>query len=173
MSGTPRGKARDSSEVFAEHFQQTYDEFPDLPIWAVCETMTFGAMFTLFKMSERLTKNLVAQSMGLHGPVLFSWLQTLNYIRNICAHHARLWNRELAIQPVLPDRKNDPRWYGPREVSTRRVFVVLRLLNRLVNQVAPQSHWRDRLFALFDRFPNVPLKPMGIPADWRTHDLWK
>jgi abortive infection bacteriophage resistance protein len=168
-----RDKARDSSEVFAEHFQRTYDEFPDLPIWAVCETMTFGAMFTLFKMSERRTRNVVAQSIGLHGPVLFSWLQTLNYIRNICAHHARLWNRELAIKPVLPDQKNDARWYGPRAISTKRVFAVLTLLNQLVHEVAPESRWRDRLFALFDRFPNIPLKSMGIPADWRTHDLWK
>jgi abortive infection bacteriophage resistance protein len=102
-----------------------------------------------------------------------SWLKTLNYIRNICAHHARLWNRELAIKPTLPDLKNDPRWYGPRAISPKRIFVVLTLQQQLLRQIAPQSGWRERLFNLFDRFPDIPLRAMGIPADWRTHDLWK
>jgi len=105
-----RKEALKSSEVFAQHFQATYDEFPDLPIWAVCETMTFGSMLTLFNMSERGTRNSIARRFGLHGPVLQSWLHTLSYVRNICAHHARLWNRELAIRPALPDEKNDARW---------------------------------------------------------------
>ncbi|HWW88395.1 MAG TPA: Abi family protein, partial [Vicinamibacterales bacterium] len=123
--------------------------------------------------SERRTRDEIARRIGLRGPVLLSWLRTLNYVRNVCAHHARLWNRELATRPVLPGEKNDPRWHGSRAVSPRRIFVVLTLLNRLLLVVAPQSGWRDRLFKLFDRFPEIPLKPMGIPADWRTHDLWK
>jgi abortive infection bacteriophage resistance protein len=168
-----REEAMRSSEIFVGHFRATYDEFPDLPIWAVCETMTFGAMFTLFNMTERRTQDTIAQRFGYRGPVLRSWLQTLNYVRNICAHHARLWNRVLAVRPVLPHEKNDPRWHGPRAISERRMFVVLTLLHQLLRKVAPQSGWRDRLFALFDRFPQVPLRPIGIPADWRTHDLWK
>jgi hypothetical protein len=46
-------------------------------------------------------------------------------------------------------------------------------LNCLLKEAAPNTKWRDRLFALIDKYPNVPLKMMGIPADWRTHDLWR
>jgi hypothetical protein len=53
------------------------------------------------------------------------------------------------------------------------MFAVLTLLNQLLKKIAPQSHWRERLFNLFDKFPNIPLKAMGMPAEWRTHDLWK
>jgi abortive infection bacteriophage resistance protein len=168
-----RKQTEDSSEVFVEHFRQNYDEFPDIPVWAVCETMTFGAMFTLFNMTERRTRNVIARRFGVHGPVLLSWLRTLNYVRNICAHHARLWNRELALQPVLPNEKNDDRWYGAQGISTRRIFVVLTILHQLLREIAPQSQWRNRLYTLFDAYPDIPLKPMGIPEHWRSHALWK
>ena len=48
-----RDDANRSTERFVEHFKATYDEFPDMPLWVAAETMTFGAMFTLFKMSEK------------------------------------------------------------------------------------------------------------------------
>ena len=168
-----REKSENSSERFVEHFKDTYDGFPDLPIWAVCETMTFGGVFTLFNMSEARTQKDIARQFALSAPVMVSWLHTLNYVRNICAHHARLWNRDLAVQPELPEARNDPRWYGARAIGKKRVFVVLTLLNYLLKEAAPHTKWRERLVALFGKYQNVPLKMMGIPADWRTHDLWK
>jgi abortive infection bacteriophage resistance protein len=168
-----RDGAQRSSEVFVEHFKATYDEFPDLPIWAAAEIMGFGAMFTLFKMSGKHTQNVIADKYGLRGRVLFSWLLTLNYIRNLCAHHCRLWNRELAIKPLIPYQKNDARWHGATPVGNDRVFVILTLLHCLVRQIAPQTQWRERVFALFDGFHGIPLAPMGIPTNWRTHELWR
>ena len=168
-----RENADKSSELFVKHFQNTYDGFPDLPIWAVCETMTFGGVFTLFNMSEAKVQKEIAKQFRLPAPLLHSWLHTLNYVRNICAHHARLWNRDLAVMPTIPDPHNDPRWHGARAISNKKIFVVLTLLHYLLKDAAPHTQWRERLFALFDRYPTVPLKMMGIPADWRTHDLWQ
>lgn len=167
-----REEAQRSKEIFVEHFKRNYDEFPDLPVWAAAEIMTFGTMLTVFNMSTRQVQKAVARGFGLNGKVLGSWLLTLNYARNLCAHHSRLWNRELALKPLIPEEKHDARWHGNSPVSNDRVFVVLTLLHFVLRQVAPQTAWRDRLFALFDRFPNIPLASMGIRADWRTHDLW-
>lgn len=168
-----RDGALRSSEVFVEHFKSTYDEFPDLPIWAAAEIMSFGAMFTLFKMSGKYVQNSIARRHGIAGKVLFSWLLTLNYTRNLCAHHSRLWNRELAIKPLIPYPKNDPRWHGATPVPNGRVFAVLTLLHYLLRQIAPQTRWRERLFGVFDRFPGIPLRQMGMPDSWRTHRLWQ
>ena len=168
-----RDGAQRSSEVFVEHFKRTYDDFPDLPLWAAAEIMTFGNMFTLFRISGKHTQVGLARSYGVTGKVLFSWLLTLNYVRNLCAHHARLWNRELALKPLIPDAKHDPSWYGARPVGNNRIFAVLTILHFQLLRIAPQSGWRNRLFGLFDRYPSIPLPPMGMPADWRNHDLWK
>jgi abortive infection bacteriophage resistance protein len=162
-----------SSEAFVDHFRRTYDEFPDIPLWAAAETMTFGQMLTMFRRCEMHVQRVIATGYGLHGKVLLSWLLTLNYVRNLCAHHARLWNRELAIKPLIPYQRNDPRWYPPTAVGNNRVFVVLTLQHYLMRQVAPQSDWRQRLYGLFDRYADIPIASMGIPADWRKHPLWR
>ncbi len=94
------------------------------------------------------------------------------YIRNICAHHARLWNRVLAIKPVIPYASNSPDWHNPRTVANDRAFV-LTLLNYVLGRIAPQSAWRARLYSLFDRFPEIPLASMDIAPAWRDHVLWK
>ena len=152
---------------------QRSSDYPDLPLWAAAEIMTFGNMFTLFRITGKHTQVGLARSYGVTGKVLFSWLLTLNYVRNLCAHHARLWNRELALKPLIPDAKHDPRWYGESLVGNNRIFAILTILHFLLRHIAPQSGWRDRLFGLFDRYPAIPLAPMGMPADWRNHDLWK
>ncbi|MEQ1908960.1 MAG: Abi family protein [Vicinamibacterales bacterium] len=166
-------EANRSREVFVQHFKVRYDEFPDLPIWVAAETMTFGGLVTMFSISHKRTQKHVAQTFGLTAPVLESWLLTLNYIRNICAHHARLWNRELAIKPVIPDVRNRPEWHGPHPVSNHRIYGVLSLLQFLLRRIAPQSAWRVRLYAHVDRHPLVPLPDMGADATWRAHDVWR
>jgi abortive infection bacteriophage resistance protein len=165
--------AQRSREVFVDHFQKTYDEFPDLPLWTAAETMTFGQMLTLFKHCGKHVQRDIGANFKISGTVLRSWLFTLNYIRNLCAHHARLWNRELAIKPILPDVRHDPRWHAPTAVTNDRIFAVLTLLRYALKHTAPQSHWHERLFALVDEYNEIPLPPMGIPANWRNHPLWQ
>ena len=168
-----RENAKRSREAFIEHFRTTYDEFPDLPLWVAAEIMTFGNLFTMFRHSGMHVQRTIGSDYGLSGKVLYSWLLVLNYVRNLCAHHSRLWNRELAVKPLIPDRRHDPRWYAGVTVPNNRMFAVLTLLACLMRQIAPQSGWRDRLFSLFDKYPDIPLAAMGIPADWRKHPLWQ
>ena len=162
-----------SREAFVEHFRRTYDEFPDLPLWAAVETTTFGQMFTIYRNCGKHVQRDIAASLHLTGKVLFSWLLTLNYVRNLCAHHARLWNRELALKPIIPYERHDAQWHGANPIQNNRVFVVITLLRFLLSESAPQSHWKGRLYSLFDRYPEIPLSGMGIPNDWRNHVLWQ
>lgn len=92
--------------------------------------------------------------------------------RNLCAHHARLWNRELAIRPFVPDAKNTPEWHQPATPDNRRMFAVLTLLRWLLQKIAPQSHWPDRLRALLKSYPDVPQLLMGFPSGWETSPIW-
>ena len=51
----------------------------------------------------------VAARYGLNnGRVFASWLRSLNYLRNVCAHHSRLWNRNIVDQPRLPGSAEVP-----------------------------------------------------------------
>lgn len=162
-----------SKEVFVDHFFQKYTLEPYLPLWMASEIMSFGQLFTFFRYLDRTEKQMIAHRFNLYPPVLESWLHTLLYIRNLCAHHARLWNRELAIRPKIPAQRHHPDWHQPTQVENTRVFAVLTLARFLLQEIAPQSEWCDRLFALLDKYPDIPLRAMGFPTRWKESPIWR
>ena len=167
-----RRNTKRSREVFVKHFKEKYgDQHEDLPLWMAVEVMTFGDMLTLFKMMDMHSQRAVAEGYDISAKVLNSWLLTLNYVRNLCAHHARLWNREFAVRPTIPAKKSHPDWHNP-EIPNHRIFASLTLLYFMLKKIAPQSGWADRLDALLKRHPDIPLRDMGFVDDWKNHPLW-
>ena len=94
-------------------------------------------------------------------------------LRNICAHHARLWNRGMENKsPTIPRARKNPDWHSPVPITGDRIFGVLTVLHYLLRQVAPQSKWKHRLAALFAEYPDIPIRFMGFPGNWTTSPLW-
>jgi abortive infection bacteriophage resistance protein len=168
-----RDEASHSKELFVKHYQQKYRKETDLPLWMAVELMTFGMLFTLFRGTESEIKRNVAAVYGISAEVLDSWLHCLNQVRNICAHHGRLWNRELGIKPAIPRRNKHPQWHTPVKVDNERLFAVLTLLRYLIAYVAPLSRWPDRVEKLLEDYSDIPLVPMGFPKEWRDCPIWK
>jgi abortive infection bacteriophage resistance protein len=166
-------EAARSKETFVRHFQDTYgDSHRHLPVWMVTEVMTFGTMLTFFRGVHGGIKSQIAAAFGIHDTVLESWLLTLNTVRNICAHHGRLWNREFGVKPLIPAKAKHPHWHVPVVIKNDRVFGVLSILKYSLDRIAPQSHWPVRLIALLDEYPYVPRLSMGFPVDWRKSPIW-
>jgi len=164
-----------AKESYARHYALSYDTPELMPAWAAMEEITLGDLSHLFKgLAKDTDRKAIARRLGLPGPLLQSWLHTLTTIRNICAHHARLWNRELGIRPELPRKANFP-WpehlQNPGQHS--RVFTVLCILNHLMSRVSPDTCWGIRLQALFSEFPDINLEAMGFPRDWMQDPFWK
>jgi len=169
-----RKEAENSREDFVLHYFGKYTLEHDLPLWMACELLTFGGTLTLFRHVETDIKRDIAHIFGVADKVLESWLITLNFIRNICAHHGRLWNRGMGNKaPAIPRAHKHPQWHVPVAVATDRMFGVLTILFYLLKHVAPQSRWRDRLTTLFDKHPDVPLRFMGFPDNWMECPIWK
>jgi len=159
-------------EMFIQHYVETYTSETEVPLWMVMEIIDFGSMFTMFKHLEQYDQRAIAQAYGLRAGVLQQWLQTLNYVRNICAHHGRLWNRVLAIKPVVPAKKNCPEFHQPHKIQNSRVFAVLSLLSFMLQEVCPKSHWKKRINELMEKYPDIPLEWMGFPVYWKEYNLW-
>ncbi len=162
-----------SKETFAEHFRTKYGkDHAYMPIWMATEVMTFGHVLTLYRGSPQNIKRAIAAPLKVHDTVVNSWLLMLNTIRNICAHHGRLWNRSLGVRPMIPVAKNDARWHTPVAVRNDRIFGVLTILKHCVDCVAPQSQWPQRLLALLDEYPYIPRGSMGFPSEWKKCPIW-
>lgn len=163
-----------SHEVFVAHFRNKYgDRHAYLPLWMASEVMPFGAMFIFFTGVEPSIKRTIADTYGIPDEVLFSWLNVLNMVRNICAHHGRLWNRELGLRPKMPGPNKYPQWHSPAKIPNNRVFAVLTILKHLASIVASQSRWPERVRALLAEYPDIPRPSMGFPSGWEQCPIWK
>ena len=168
-----RKEADHSQEDFVRHYFSKYTSETDLPLWMACELMTFGNMLTLFRHIAKPIKHGIAEEYGVADVVLESWLLSLNFVRNVCAHHARLWNRGLGNkQPIIPRARKHPQWHVPVQVTGIHMFSVLTVLYFLLKQVAPQSAWKDRLTKLLAKYPDIPIRFMGFPDNWQESPLW-
>ncbi len=162
-----------SKEEFLQHFQSKYGDFHDYPpLWIAVEVISFGTVLYLFNgMADREIK-LLADEVELSAAVLKSWLLTLNYIRNLCAHHGRLWNRELSIKPKIPEPENFPAWHTPVTIQKNRVFSVLSILRYFLWKFAPHTRWQERLTNLLEEYQDIPRDLMGFPKQWEQHTIW-
>lgn len=163
-----------SKEVFVGHFKEKYgDNHTHLPLWMASEVMTFGMLLTMFRGVSITIKQTIAREYKVPDKVLGSWLRALNGVRNICAHHGRLWNRELGYKPLIPRKNKHPEWHEPVAVRNNRVFAILTILKYFMNLIAPQSKWPERFHHLLAEYPEIPLRPMGFPENWKECAIWK
>lgn len=96
-----------------------------------------------------------------------SWLQSISQIRNICAHHGRLWNKNLPGRPKL--LLNPPNtWISdvPPAKEHHMLYIHLCCMKYLLNIISPGNHFTPKLAALFSKYPNIDPKALGMKADW-------
>lgn len=171
-----RKESKRSKELFVTHFKSRYRGFPNLPIWIVTETMSFGALSKMFSAITDKVRKPVASRYGMQAEVVASVLHHLVYVRNLCAHHSRLWDRKWAITPLLPNGKA---WERPLLPRGDRLYASLLLQYRLLTRCSgvrdQVQEWRDQLLAQLEQPPPVgnAYWRMGMPADWREHPVWK
>lgn len=166
-----RDQLASSHEEFVAHFHNKYgSDHNDLPVWVSCEVMTFGHLVTFFRGCKADIQKALAARYGVSDVVCGSWLRALNVIRNICAHHGRLWNRVLGVKPLIPNKS--PRWNKPFAISNDRAFGVLTICRHCLDVIAPGSDWTARFKALLSDYPDIPRPGLGLVPNWDTHPLW-
>lgn len=150
---------RKSKELFSAHFKTRYPGSPYPPLWMLCETMTFGAIAQWVDGLETAVLQKLAEPFGISKDVLLSWVHTMVYIRNLCAHHGRTWNRELSIRPMVPRD-----WEG-REYQSNRIFRVLSMLEYMNLKVHGAS-LAPLVRGVLEQFPVDRWPSMGVPQNW-------
>lgn len=163
--------ARAKDETFIHHLTSTYlERLP--PVWAVCEVMSLGLLSRWYgNLKPKSTRRAIADVYGVDEEVLKSWLHHLTTVRNYCAHHSRLWNREFPMLPRLPERKPvDLR--SQFQPGSRRLYNSLVILLYGMDAIAPGHHWRARLKDLIARHA-VPVAAMGFPTNWQQLPIWR
>jgi abortive infection bacteriophage resistance protein len=171
------GEVERSKEVYIRHYKKKYDE-PDMPpLWAAAGTMTLGQFSHWFSnLKGQAIKAVIAKVYGLDESVLESFLHHLTVIRNICAHHGRLWNSELTVTMKLPRTKpkdlaqNMELGTDPNQ-APRKLYNTLVMLAYLMDIISPRHHWKHRLKCLIDQH-GIDTRQMGFPSDFMNRPIW-
>jgi len=160
-----------SDEEFVITFKENYSN-PLPPAFITLEITSFGALSRLYEnLKPGIVKREIAKTFGLADSAFVSWLHAFVYTRNVCAHHARLWNKPMQIQPLFP-RHPQLAWLTDKTVSNNRIYYVLSMIIYLLNTVNPKHSFKQKLENLFAKYPNVDRAAMGFPAKWRSEPLW-
>lgn len=166
-----------SSEVFIEHYRSKYSEPHVPPLWAVSENMSFGEVSKWYQnTADNRLKTAIARELGAPTySVLEGVLQVLSLVRNIAAHHSRLWNRRMTkalprIKSFAADTHTVER-SGSTEVD-KRLYNVLVVAARLLLRQTPETSFVARVKELLADLNPAELEAMGFPSDWRTRPLW-
>lgn len=164
-----------SHEVFIQHHQNVYG-MSRPPIWAACEVMSFGLLSRFYaNIKQASTKKQIARTYDLGGPLLESLLTHASYLRNLCAHHSRLWNRSFTItvslptsQPatIIPALNQDP-------AAARLAYNSIVLLGHVMSVVSPASDWKHRLKEHLATLNRPDHSEMGFPTGWETLNFWQ
>lgn len=168
-------RAADKEELLKRFFDEHRGAHTCPPVWMAAEVMSFGTVQTLYFGAVKSIRDEVADSFGVPTPVFESWLRALVGVRNICAHHGRLWNRMLWSRPMIPRRDRQQRhreWHEPVGVPAERVYAVLTICAFLLYGIAPGSQWAIRLRELVCRAEGVPVRDMGFPKAWESSEIW-
>ncbi len=182
LSGIQREINR-SKEPFIKAYLKNYD-YPELPpSWITFEVVTMTSISKIFdnmKLSQE--KKDITRHFHLTLPdILESWMRSISYVRNLCAHHSKLWNRTLILRPMIP-RNPVGQWLkvnplinkmdGEKQIELERIYVFLSCCIYLLKIINPDTHFILKFKNLLKQYPEIEMIEMGFPALWEDEPLW-
>lgn len=145
---------QNEKQPFVAHHLQNYGT---LPIWVACEVLDFGALSKLYQMMRYKDKEYIANKYYTTPHFLTNWLRSLNFIRNVCAHHARLWNVNIVNRSDI--YKAFPKDSRLSQLENNKLCAYLLLMQHFLSIISPNSYWKNRCIDLINHsFPKVENK---------------
>lgn len=172
--------SRTKDVTIKNHNKKHKDDLRYPPAWKSLEQTSFGALSKLYGNLKHTisSKDTIAREYGaVNHTYLPSWLQSIAQIRNYCAHHSRLWNRNLPGTVKL--LSNPPNlWIRdkenvPKQHEFQKLYVHLCLMKYLINNIQPNNSFTQRLNNLFITYPNVDPNALGMKPNWQQEPLWQ
>lgn len=166
-----------SQEIFIKDQRLRYPN-QDSDAWKIMEVASMGTLSKLYKnLKHQLPeKAIIANEMGLNlHNELSSWLEAMTYVRNIIAHHSRLWSRNMVKVPVANLNNPLSDWLDKplSSVQSKKPFLIISTMVYMCNKVTPNHQIKSKILTLFKNNPNIPIYKLGFLNNWHNQKLWK
>ncbi len=126
------------------------------------------------KSSVKSKDTIAAELNTVNHTYLPSWLQSIAQIRNICAHHGRLWNKNLPGRPALLSKPPAP-WLNnvPPVNEHHMLYTHVCCMKYLLDVADKEHHFAKKLGELLEKYPSVDLNALGFQKEWQNEPLWQ
>lgn len=163
-----RNEEKNSKEPFVTHYKTNYKNPEDLPSWMIIELLPMGTWSILYNnLENRSDKKSISDEFNL-SPVEFgSCLHAISYMRNLCAHHSRLWNRHFTLKPM------QTRTYKEYLTPNTTFAAQAALLHIFLKIISPANEWTSSLYHLINKHQFVNISRMGFLANWHNDEFWE
>lgn len=162
-----------SNETFIDHYKNKYTNPTEPPSWMSLEVSSMGLLSKIFQNLKKSPEKLAVTSHFGHKDVsvIENWILCFSTLRNICAHHGRVWNRRL-IQIKLPTHPTHT-FLKNKSIYTNKLYATLSCIEYVLKLIISNSTFNERLKELIKTCPLAPIKEMGFPKNWLDEELWK
>lgn len=150
------------------HYYINYNEPSIPPIWTILEGVTLGTLSRMYSNLHEANRRLIATQFNYPEPTIVSWIRSINDLRNICAHHNRLFNAVMQVNQPMQNRRLRGEW----GTTQNRFYARALILVALLNEIDPALTWKNDLKSLLGKYPTINPAEMGFPAGWNTRQFW-
>ena len=170
-----------SNDDSVVHYKKKYDAI--LPVWVAVHVLDWGSLRMLYDFARDEQRIAVANQLNISESQLSSWLLCLNDVRNVCAHHGRLYSRTFPKSPMLTGEDHelgflrrfvlDDAKEGNRKEKKGKCFAQFTIIQYLLSKMNLEGI--NDLPHLLHKFPEVSpvsVKDLGVPENWEELPLW-
>jgi abortive infection bacteriophage resistance protein len=162
-----------SKDTFMLHYKAKYAGPPMPPVWMASELLSFGQLSQWYAaLGDARLRQDIADPFGLDESIFVSLIHQLVVVRNICAHHGRLWNRSLGVTFKLPKKQPIDLANALNRLAPKQIYNTLAMLQFLLAKAEPGSDWAHRLKTLMASPQGRREADMGFPLGWTQLSLW-
>lgn len=151
---------RNSKAPFVRNFKDNY-EGGELPIYALTEIFSFGTLSKFFKNMLNPDKKAISKTFDIGYTYLESWIESIAYVRNICAHYGRLYNAKLSKTPLLYQE------YTKAGIKNNRMFGILLCMKHILKNDSRWNLYVDEIEILIEKYEKINIETMGFPENWK------
>lgn len=169
------------SDPLIQNYNNKYNHPVRPPSWMVFELMSIGSLVMFFKniISDLQPKRNIVHHYGLSLAGDFdNWSHCVSYIRNICAHHARLWDSIMYVK-LKPPTSPMFAWPSMAHLTKengeleQRFYPILCAIIYFVERTTPGTLFKSRIRNLIEDSGEKYKLQIGFPENWLHEDFWR
>lgn len=165
-----------SKEPYAIHYRNKYPELKTPPIWVTTLLITLGDFSNWLKfLKHAKDRKGMLKDFPYSPKEIISILGHLRWVRNVCAHNGRLWNKRSPILFEAPQSKINELVFSKNDTNKldSKIYNTILVMSDILQVIDPKYPFTYFIKDMLSKNKYIDPTHMGFPNNWLELDYWK